>query len=83
MAKNKMEDVRDHLIATMEALRDTENPMDIERALAVAEVGKVLIESAKAETAHLKVIGDAVAEVTGSGFIAEGPRPQLPGARTQ
>ena len=33
--KNKIEDLRNHLFATLEALSDKENPMEIERALAI------------------------------------------------
>ena len=34
MAKNTLQDLRDHLFATLEALSDTEKPMEIERAKA-------------------------------------------------
>ena len=32
MAKNKIEDLRDHLFAALEGLSDEEKPMDLERA---------------------------------------------------
>lgn len=51
--KNKMTDLRDHLFATLEALQDKDNPMDIDRAKAIAEVGKVLVDSAKVEVAFI------------------------------
>lgn len=63
--KNKMVDLRNHLFATLEALQDVENPMDLERARTVAEVAGKLIESAKVEVQYLKVTG----AMTGSGFI--------------
>ena len=68
--KNKIEDLRDHLFATIEALQDDENPMDIDRAKAVADVAQVLINSAKAETDFLRAVG----ATRGSGFIPSSPR---------
>ncbi|WP_268799041.1 hypothetical protein [Pseudomonas huanghezhanensis] len=63
---NKMTDLRNHLFATLEALQDLEKPMDIERAKAIAEVGKVLVDSAKVEVMYMKVMdGDGVS----TGFI--------------
>lgn len=55
--KNKINDLRNHLFATIEALLDEENPMDIERAKAVAEVAEVVVDSAKVEVMFLKVTG--------------------------
>lgn len=64
--KNKMTDLRDHLFATLEALQDESKPMDIDRAKAIAEVGKVLVDSAKVEVMYLKVMdGDGQS----TGFI--------------
>lgn len=53
---NKMTDLRNHLFAVLEALQDQEKPMEIERAKAIAEVGKVLVDSAKVEVMFLKVM---------------------------
>lgn len=73
--KNKIEDLRNHLFATLEALQDEDNPMDIERAKAVAQVSQQIIESAKVEVRFLETVGGT----TGSGFIPESPRqPTLP-----
>lgn len=55
MPRNKIEDLRNHMFATIEGLLDEKDPMDIDRARAVAEVGKVIVESAKAEVMYLKV----------------------------
>jgi len=63
---NKMTDLRNHLFATLEALQDEDKPMDIERAKAIAEVGKVLVDSAKVEVMFIKAMdGDAKS----TGFI--------------
>jgi hypothetical protein len=65
--KNKIEDLRNHLFATLEALQDPENPMEIGRAKAVAEVAQVLINSAKVEVEFLR----ATDSLKGTGFIPE------------
>lgn len=62
--KNKIEDLRDHLFATLEELRDEKNPMDVARAQAIAHVGRVIVETAKVEVAYLG------GGRRGSGFIA-------------
>ncbi len=64
-------DLRAHLFATIEGLRDKDNPLAIDRAKAVAEVAQTIINSAKVEVEHMKVSG----EIDGTGFIV----PALPG----
>lgn len=75
--KNKLEDLRNHLFATLEALQDKEKPMPLDRARAIAEVAQTLINSAKVEVEFLEVTGG-----TGSGFIShdetQQQRPALP-----
>lgn len=66
--KNKIEDLRDHLFETLEALKDEEKPMDIARARAVADVAKVIVESAKVEVDFIKATGAAGA----TNFIPDG-----------
>lgn len=62
--KNKMEDLRNHLFATLEALNDEENPMDLERAQTIANVAGVIVNSAKVEVAFINTVGGK-----GTGFI--------------
>ena len=62
--KHNIDDLRNHLFATLEALRDKDKPMDIERAKAIADVSQVVIDSAKVEVRYLEITGAA-----GSGFI--------------
>jgi hypothetical protein len=57
--KNTMGDLRNHLFETLEALKDTDKPMEIDRALAVAEVADKIIETAKVEVAFIKVTGSS------------------------
>lgn len=54
---SKMTDLRDHLFATLSALRDKDNPMDLDRASTIADVAQVLVSSAKVEVDYLKVTG--------------------------
>ncbi|MGP5446673.1 hypothetical protein ACTXOX_02585 [Pseudomonas helleri] len=64
--KNKMTDLRNHLFATLEALQDPDKPMDIDRAKAIAEVGKVLVDSAKVEVMFINAMDG---DVKSTGFI--------------
>lgn len=66
--KNKIDDLRNHLFETLEALKDDEKPMDLDRARTIADVAKVLVESAKVEVDFLKVTG----AVRSTGFLPDG-----------
>ena len=57
MAKNTLQDLRDHLFATLEALSDTEKPMEIERAKAVCSTAQAIIDSARVEVKYMEVTG--------------------------
>lgn len=57
MARNRMSDLRDHLFAALEGLSDKENPMELDRAEAIAAVGQVVINSAKVEVELIKAVG--------------------------
>lgn len=52
-----MSELRTALMDTLNDLRDKENPMDVDRAKAVAQVAGVLVETAKVEVDYLKVSG--------------------------
>lgn len=67
MPKNKIEDLRNHLFETLEALKDEDKPMDLERARAVADVARVIVETAKVEVAFI----NATSAMSGTGFIPE------------
>ena len=58
--KNKITDLRNHMFAQLERLGNEDlTPEDIEkeinRARAISELGKVIVESAKTEVLHLKL----------------------------
>lgn len=55
--KNKIDDLRNHLFETLESLKDEDKPMDLDRARAIADVSRVIIDSAKVEVEFLKVTG--------------------------
>ena len=63
--KNKIEDLRDHLFATLEGLRDKDKPLDLERAAAIAKVAQVIVNSATLEVKYINAVGGK-----GSSFIA-------------
>jgi hypothetical protein len=56
MAFNKITDLRDHLFETLEALKDPDKPMEIERALAISEVAQTIINTAKVEIDLVKAV---------------------------
>jgi len=59
MPKNKMDDLRNHLFAALEALGDEENPMDTDRAEAIAKVAQTIINSRKVEIEAYKAVSKA------------------------
>jgi hypothetical protein len=54
---DQIQDLRALMFETLRDLRSKENPMDIDRARAVADVAKVIVESAKVEVDHMKLAG--------------------------
>lgn len=57
--RNKIDDLRNHLFETLEALKDEDKPMDLDRAKTIADVSRVIVESAKVEVDFLRVTGAA------------------------
>jgi hypothetical protein len=57
MPDSHIETVRKALIDTLADLRCKDNPMDIARARAVAEVATVLVDTARVENDYLKITG--------------------------
>lgn len=74
--KNKIDDLRNHLFETLEALKDEDKPMDLDRARAIADVGRVIVDSAKVEVEFLKTTG----QLRSTGFLPaeedEEPKPK-------
>lgn len=55
--KNKISDLRNHLFETIEALKDEDKPMDLDRARTISGVAQTIINSAKVEIEFLEVTG--------------------------
>ena len=72
-ANNNISTVRQHLLDTLADLRNREQPMEIDRARAVADVARVLVDSAKVEVDYLKVTGQSNAD-----FLDGSDGPALP-----
>lgn len=82
MAKNKLSDLRDHLFETLEALKDSDKPMDLDRAKAISNVAQTIINSAKVEVDLVKAInGSAPASRGFFEMPEESSLKQLPGGR--
>ena len=73
MARNKISDLRNHLFETLEMLKDQDDPMDIERAHAIAKVADSIIASAKIEVDFTKATGIP----TTSTFIEQADHPVI------
>ena len=63
---NDISELRSHLFETLRGLKDKDAPMDIDRARAVSEVAKTLIETVKVEVDYLRITGGT----EGTGFIS-------------
>ncbi|WP_047537330.1 hypothetical protein [Pseudomonas sp. 11/12A] len=77
--KNKLSDLRDHLFAQLEAVREApegELEKEVRRAQSVSDISRVLIESAKVEIDYFRHIGG---ENSASSFIES--KPALPPAK--
>lgn len=57
MAKNRIQDLRDHLFETLEQLKDKDTPMDVERAKAIVGVSQAIIETARVEVKYMEIVG--------------------------
>ena len=69
--------LRQHLMDTLADLRNRHNPMEPDRARAVAQVASVLVDTAKVEVDYLKATGQDT-----SSFIdgLKAPLPAIEGA---
>jgi ribosome-interacting GTPase 1 len=81
--KNSIEDLRNHLFETLEALKDKDNPMEVERARTIAAVAKEITDTARVEVEYAKVTGAELdskfLQIDKPGGAPASPRPlQLP-----
>lgn len=77
MSEN-INDLRAHLFAVLEGLRDKDHPMEIERAKAISEVAQLVINSAKVEVDYMKIAGYPA---SGSGFLDSSQAELPPGIK--
>lgn len=75
MPKNTMTDLRNHLFEVMEALKDEEKPMELDRARVVVSVAQALINSAKVEVDFIEAFDSSV--TTGFFDTHQGGAPRL------
>lgn len=64
--KNGIQDLRDHLFATLEALKDKDAPMEVERAAAISDVAGKIIDSARVEVDMVRALNQAGVTVAGA-----------------
>jgi len=55
---NDITTLRNHLFETLEALKDKDNPMDLERAKTVSDIAQTIINSAKVEVELIRHTGN-------------------------
>ena len=67
-------ELREHLFATLRALRDPDAPMEVDRARVISQVAGTVIDSARVEIEHMRVTG----EHQGTGFLPAPPQEPLP-----
>jgi hypothetical protein len=80
MMKNKMADLRNHLFETLEALKDDDKPMEIERARAICGVAKQLIDTARVEVDFVRAAGETLGQTMEIDTEFFGGRQALPPA---
>jgi hypothetical protein len=69
MSTVHINELREQLLETLKDLRNREQPMEPDRARAVAQVASVLVDSAKVEVDYLKITGQDRA-----GFLEQPPQ---------
>jgi hypothetical protein len=72
--KTRISDLREHLFETLEALKDSDSPMELDRAKAICEVAQTIINSAKVEVEFAKAVDASIAQ---SSFFAPAPAEPL------
>ena len=55
--KNRISDLSNHLFETIEALKDPDRPMEVQRAKAIYETAQTIIETGKLELQFIDLVG--------------------------
>ena len=80
--------LREHLMGTLASLRDRDNPMEPDRARAVAQVAGVLVDTARVEVDYIKATGQDVSNFIDGmkapdvAQIEQAPAPAADGPKT-
>lgn len=81
MAKNKLDDLRDHLFAQLERLGDDEamknattRELEIQRSAAIVSVSSEIVSTARAQTEFLKMVNLAGRNGTDASFFVNDKR---------
>lgn len=80
--------LREHLMGTLASLRDRDNPMEPDRARAVAQVAGVLVDTARVEVDYIKATGQDVSnfidgmKAPDTPQIEQAPAPAADGPKT-
>lgn len=69
MAKNKIQDLRNHLFETIELLKDDDAKMPVEKAKAIADVAQTIINTAKLEIDFIRATDRTDGYYPSTGFI--------------
>jgi len=69
MAKNKIQDLRDHLFETIEMLKDEQSSMTVDKAKTIAEVAQAIINSAKLEIDFIRATDKSDGYYPSTGFL--------------
>ena len=69
MAKNKIQDLRDHLFEIIELLKDEDSNMTIEKAKAIADIAQVIVNTAKLEINFIVATDKMDGYYPSTGFI--------------
>lgn len=69
MAKNKMQDLRNHLFETIELLLDDESKLSVDKAKAIADVAQVIVNTAKVEIEFIRTIDKTDGIYKSNGFL--------------
>ena len=71
--KGDINELREHLFATLRGLRDQDNPLELDRARAISQVAGTLIDSARVEVEFIRATG----KESHTGFVPD-ETPALP-----
>lgn len=79
---NTIEQLRAELMGTLKDLRNREQPMEPDRARAIAQVAAIIVDSARVEVDYIKAVNGDSSKFLGEQPKIEGKPPQIGVVRT-